>query len=178
MSEAREMTSGADSRSALRRSFLALLSPSSALSEMVLSSPSLSFTSFGSSSSTLSPPLAFVFVVIASEQMRPDEDLRCLLKLLQEGRAPFKALAFLSTMSRLLFPSSEALCLVELGGQVSNVPRSDVDLSHLLAIPAALVVIDVAVALLQSHPGLRAVTKSGRAAERSTCAQYSSHLRR
>jgi hypothetical protein len=37
----------------------------------------------------------------------------------------------------------------------------------------------VAVALLQSHLGLREVTKSGRPAERSTCAHYSSsHLLR
>src|SRR5215218_11525788 len=103
MSEAREMTSGADSRSALRRSFLALLSPSSALSEMVLSSPSLSFTSLCRSRSTLSPPLAFVFVVTASEQMRPDEDLRRLLKLLQEGRALFEALALRFPVGDFLF---------------------------------------------------------------------------
>src|SRR5215217_3717245 len=176
MSEAREMTSGADSRSALRSSFLALLSPSSTLSEMVLSSPSLSFTSLCSSSSTSSPPLAFMLMATASEQMCPEEDLRRLLKLLQEGRAPFEALALRFPVGALLFPS-EALCLVELGGQVSNVPRSDVDLSHLLAIPAALVVVDAAAALLQSHVGLRAITKSGRPAECSTYTLYSSHLR-
>src|SRR5215204_945007 len=146
------MTSGADSRSALRSSFLALLSPSSTLSERVRSSPSLSFTSFGSSRSTLSPPLTFMLMKTASEQICSGEDLRRLRKLLQEGRAPFEALAFRVPVGGLLFPS-EALCLVELGGQVGKVPCSDVDLSHLLAIPAALVVVDMAVALLQSHAG-------------------------
>jgi hypothetical protein len=34
----------------------------------------------------------------------------------------------------------------------------------------------VAVALLQSHLGLREVTKSGRTENRSRCASYSSHL--
>src|SRR5215218_4359483 len=175
MSEAREMTSGADSRSALRSSFLALLSPSSTLSERVLSSSSLFFTSFGSSSSTLSPPLSFIMMKTASEQMRPEEDLRRFLQLLYKGHAPFEALALRFPVGGLLFPS-EALCLLQLGGQVGKVPCSDVDLSHLLAIPAALVVVDAAVALLQSHPGLRAVTKSGRPAERSTRAPHSSHL--
>src|SRR5215204_5256511 len=140
------MTSGADSRSALRSSFLALLSPSSALSERVFSFPSLSFTSFGSSSSTLSPPLAFMSMKTASKQMCPDEDLRRLLKLAQEGRTPFEVLALRFPVGGLLFPS-EALCLVQLGGQAGKVPCSDIDLSHLLAIPATLVVVDAAVAL-------------------------------
>src|SRR5215207_10093987 len=109
--------------------------------------------------------------------MRSGEDLRCLLKLLQEGRAPFEALTLRFPIGRLLFPS-EALCLVPLGGHVGKVPCSDVDFSHLLAIPAALIVVDAAVALLQSHLRLREVTKSGRTAERSTCTHYSSsHLR-
>src|SRR5215203_5874434 len=117
-----------------------------------------------------------MLMATASEQMRPDEDLRRLLKLLQEGRARFQALLFFLPAGGLLFPF-EALCLVQLGGQVGKVSCSDVHLPHLLAIPAAIVVVDAAVALLQSHPRLRAVTKSGRPAECSTCTHYSSHLR-
>src|SRR5215218_2406103 len=117
MSEAREMTSGADSRSALRRSFLALLSPSSALSEMVLSSPSLSCTSFGSSRSTLSPPLAFVFVKTASEQMRPEEDLRGLRELAQKGCPRLQALLFFLPEGCLLLPLL-TLVLVFEGGNL------------------------------------------------------------
>src|SRR5215208_1235856 len=108
--------------------------------------------------------------------MRPGEDLRRLLKLLQEGRARFQALLFFLPAGGLLFPF-EALCLVQLSGPAGKVPCSDVDLSHLLAIPAALVVVDAAVALLQAHLRLRAVTKSGRPVKRSTCAHYNSHLR-
>jgi len=43
MTEARQMTFGADSRSALRRSFLALLSPASTLSERVCNAVGFSF---------------------------------------------------------------------------------------------------------------------------------------
>src|SRR5215203_6797454 len=134
MSEAREMTSGADSRSALRSSFLALLSPFCTLSERVLSSPSLSFTSLGSSSSTLLPPLAFVFVETASKQMRPNEDLRRLLKLAYEGCVLFEAFLLLFPVSSLFFPLS-ALNLIKLGGQPPERPAADVLPDHATTFP-------------------------------------------
>src|SRR5215207_11693391 len=116
-----------------------------------------------------------MFVKTGHEQLCPYKYLCGPLQLLHKARARFQALLFFPPAGGLLFPS-EALCLVQLGSQVGKVPCSDVDLSHLLAIPAALVVVDAAVALLQSQVGLRAVTKSGRPAECSTCAHYSSHL--
>src|SRR5829696_8233600 len=97
------MTSGADSRNALRSSFLALLSPLSAFPERILSSPSLSFTSFGSSRSTSSPPLPLVFVKTGHEQLCPGKYLCRLLQLLQVGRAPLEALLLLSPRGFLLF---------------------------------------------------------------------------
>src|SRR5215217_3140791 len=117
-----------------------------------------------------------MFVKTDNEQLCPGKYLCHSLQLLHKARARFQALLFFAPAGGLLFPT-EALCLVQPGGCVGKVACSDVDLSHLLAIPAAPVVVDAAVALLQSHPGLRAVTKSGRPVECSTCAHYSSHLR-
>ena len=57
----------------------------------------------------------------ASEQMCSGKDLRRLLKLLQEGSAPFEVLVLRFPVGDLLFPS-ELLCFFELGGQVGKVP--------------------------------------------------------
>src|SRR5215218_9766443 len=108
-----------------------------------------------------------MFVKSGHEQLCPGKYLCGPLQLLHKGRTRFQALLFFPPAGGLLFPS-ETLCLVQPGDQVGKVACSDVDPSHLVAIPAALVVVNAAVALLQSHPRLRAVTKSGRTVERST----------
>src|SRR5215213_11297379 len=155
MSEAWETTSGADSRNALRSSFLALLSLSSALSERILSSPSLSFTSFGSLGSTLFPPLAFVLMATASEQICSGEDLRRLLKLLQEGRAPLEAVPLLSPRGLLLFPL-ETFEFVYLGGELAEGPAAPVFLSHALPFAHRAVVVRAAAAFFPTHQNLEA----------------------
>jgi len=74
--------------------------------------------------------------------MRPEEDLRCLLKLAHEGRALFEALALLSPISRLLFLLS-AFQLVESGGYLSEYPTTDILLSDTLSLPDRAVVVVV-----------------------------------
>ena len=67
--------------------------------------------------SSPSPPLAFMFVATASEQMCPDEDLCCVCKLVQEGCPRFHALLFFLPEGRRLLPLP-TLALVFEGGNL------------------------------------------------------------
>src|SRR5215207_5553460 len=90
MSEAWEKISGEDSRTALRSSLLAPLSPPSALSERASSALSLSFASFDSSSAsvfTFSSPFSLAFTIPSPKEGCQDQNLHGLLQPLQESRA-------------------------------------------------------------------------------------------
>ena len=70
----------------------------------------------------------------ASEQMRPYEDLRRLLKLAYEGCVLLEAFPLLPLVGRLFLPLS-ALNLIKLGGQPSEHPAADVLSDHATALP-------------------------------------------
>jgi len=67
----------------------------------------------------------------ASEQICSGEDLRRLLKLLQEGRAPLEALPLLFAKDLLLFPL-ETFEFVYLGDELTEGLAAHVFLSHAL----------------------------------------------
>ena len=147
------MTFGADSRSALRRSFLALLSPASTLSERVCNAVGFSFMALKTqaqccSRTRLHSPLCLWWPDAIRCACTRISDASC--KFPQEGRTPLEALALRLPVGGLLL---SCCALPRRAGQpATQEPRYTVFLSH--AIPfthRAIVVQTIAATLFPSY---------------------------